>query len=116
VNEVHLQLCASPEWATFVEEELLPWALGHLELGADVLEVGAGPGMTTDVLRRRVTHLTAPIDPVTLPGRLEAAGFSDVIVEEADGRVRFVGRASSTSRGDAAVDRDDRTGEVGTGA
>jgi ubiquinone/menaquinone biosynthesis C-methylase UbiE len=188
MNEVHLRLCASPEWAAFVKHELLPWALGDLELGDDVLEVGAGPGMTTDVLRRRVAHLTAvevddvlaaslgdrlagtnvevvhadgtslpfpadrfdaatcftmlhhvpsaqaqdqllaevrrvlrpggllvgtdstassglaelhegdtyvPIDPTTLAARLNSAGFSDVVVEEADGRLRFVGRANS---------------------
>ena len=34
MNDVHLQLCASPEWASFVEEELLPWALGTMTLGA----------------------------------------------------------------------------------
>jgi SAM-dependent methyltransferase len=185
MNEAHLRLCASPEWAVFVEQELLPWALGEFDLGADVLEVGAGPGMTTDVLRRRVAHLTAvevdealaasladrlegtnvdvvhadgtalpferarfdaatcftmlhhvpsveaqdrllaevrrvlrpggllvgtdstasgrlaelhegdtyvPINPTTLASRLESAGFCGVVVEEGEGRLRFVGR------------------------
>jgi hypothetical protein len=27
VNEEHLALCSSPEWASFVESELLPWVL-----------------------------------------------------------------------------------------
>jgi hypothetical protein len=34
-----------------------------------------------------------PVDPDGLPARLLAAGFSDVVVEKADGRVRFLGRA-----------------------
>lgn len=59
MNEAHLKFCASPEWAQFVADDLLPWALGTETLGDEVLEIGAGPGMTTDVLRRKVAHLTA---------------------------------------------------------
>jgi ubiquinone/menaquinone biosynthesis C-methylase UbiE len=59
VNEKHLEFCAGPEWANIVEHELLPWAVGDRDLGDDVLEVGAGPGLTTDVMRLRVPKLTA---------------------------------------------------------
>jgi SAM-dependent methyltransferase len=59
VNDLHLQLLATPEWAAYVERELLPWALEGRDLGDDVLEVGPGPGLTTDVLRRQVRQLTA---------------------------------------------------------
>ena len=59
MNEAHLRICASPEWAAFVESELLPWVLAGQDLGDEVLEVGPGPGLTTDVLRRRVPRLTA---------------------------------------------------------
>jgi SAM-dependent methyltransferase len=59
MNEAHHRLCSSPEWATYVEDELLPWALESLDAGDDVVELGPGPGRTTDVLRRRVTRLTA---------------------------------------------------------
>jgi SAM-dependent methyltransferase len=42
------------------------------DLGDDVLEIGPGPGLTTDLLRRRVPRLTAvEVDP-TLAGPLEA--------------------------------------------
>lgn len=37
----------------------MPWVLGDVVLGDDVLEVGPGPGMTTDVLRGRVPKLTS---------------------------------------------------------
>jgi hypothetical protein len=53
MNEAHLRICASPEWAAYVEPELLPWALQEAGLGDEVLEVGPGPGLTTDVLPRQ---------------------------------------------------------------
>ena len=59
MNDAHLRICASPEWAAFVESELLPWVLREQDLGDEVLEVGPGPGLTTDVLRRQVPRLTA---------------------------------------------------------
>ena len=40
-------------------ELILPWALTEMELGDDVLEVGPGPGVTTDGLRTHVRRLTA---------------------------------------------------------
>jgi 16S rRNA A1518/A1519 N6-dimethyltransferase RsmA/KsgA/DIM1 with predicted DNA glycosylase/AP lyase activity len=42
-----------------VEDELLPWVLDGYELGDDLLEVGPGPGLTTDVLRRHAARVTA---------------------------------------------------------
>ena len=59
MNEQHLKRCSSAEWAHTVEHEILPWAVGPRDLGDDVLEVGPGPGLTTDVLRRSVKRLTA---------------------------------------------------------
>jgi ubiquinone/menaquinone biosynthesis C-methylase UbiE len=59
MNERHLKICASAEWAETVKTEILPWAVGARELGNDVLEVGPGPGLTTDLLRRQVKNLTA---------------------------------------------------------
>jgi SAM-dependent methyltransferase len=59
MNEGHLQFLSSPEWAQMLETDLLPWVLGVGDLGDDVLEVGPGPGLTTDLLRQRVTKVTA---------------------------------------------------------
>ncbi len=59
MNEEHLALCSSPEWARLVETELLPWVLEDFDLGDDLLEIGAGPGLTTDVLRRHAARVTA---------------------------------------------------------
>jgi len=59
VNDDHLQLCASAEWAALVRDDLLPWVLGDDEIGDDVLELGAGPGLVTDLLVERAPHVTA---------------------------------------------------------
>jgi len=53
MNLVHGVLCSSGWWAGRVETKLLPWALGDIDLGDDVLEFGPGFGATTRVLARR---------------------------------------------------------------
>ena len=42
-----------------MRDAILPWALGDINLGEDVLEVGPGYGATTDVLGVRLPSLTA---------------------------------------------------------
>lgn len=37
----------------------MPWILSGTNLGADVLEIGPGPGLTSDLVRARVHRLTA---------------------------------------------------------
>jgi SAM-dependent methyltransferase len=69
MNDSHLQFLASPAWAAMLETDLLPWLTGVADLGDDVLEVGPGPGLTTDVLRRLTSRLTA----VEVDGALAAA-------------------------------------------
>ena len=34
MNKAHLEICASPEWARMVEDELLPWVLDGCERGS----------------------------------------------------------------------------------
>jgi SAM-dependent methyltransferase len=41
-----------------VQTHALPWALDEIDLGCDALEIGPGYGAATEVLQRRVTHLT----------------------------------------------------------
>src|SRR4051794_14163855 len=59
MNQGHLQFLASPEWADLLRTDLLPWLESVAELGDDVLEVGPGPGLTTDLLMQRTAQLTA---------------------------------------------------------
>jgi len=58
VNAGHMDFCLSDTWRQMLEEQVLPPALEQIDLGDDVLEIGPGPGFTTDVLRERTTRLT----------------------------------------------------------
>jgi SAM-dependent methyltransferase len=59
VNLLHRWYCRSAGWGKLVEENIVPWVLEGLDLGDDVLEIGPGPGLTTDVLRALAPKLTA---------------------------------------------------------
>ncbi|HTS63817.1 MAG TPA: hypothetical protein VMH28_17460 [Candidatus Acidoferrales bacterium] len=58
MNLVHRWLCNSANWKNVVGTYILPWTLEGVNLGADLLEVGPGPGVSTDLLRTRVARLT----------------------------------------------------------
>ncbi len=59
MNRTHLEYLASSEWADRLQTDLLPWLESTIQLGDDVLEIGPGPGLTTDLLRQRVAAVTA---------------------------------------------------------
>jgi len=53
-----LLIAGSAYWRKAVDTYILPWVLDGLDIGANVLEVGPGPGVTTDLLRGRVDRPT----------------------------------------------------------
>jgi hypothetical protein len=53
VNGLHNWLCSSSRWRKTVQQRV-PWVLEGAELGPNVLELGPGLGLTTDLLRRKV--------------------------------------------------------------
>ncbi len=85
MNEVHLELCASDEWREIVTGQILPWALTDVALGDDVIEVGPGPGLTTDALRTAVAKLTAvELDPELAESLADRMAGTNVEVLHAD--------------------------------
>ncbi len=80
MNCIHHWLCRSDRWRRELETNVVPWALEGARLGTNVLEVGPGPGLTTDILRSRLARLTAlEIDPAlanTLAARLRASNVA----------------------------------------
>jgi SAM-dependent methyltransferase len=59
MNPNHDKLCGSPEWAAYIQEDVLPAVTARVDLGTDMLEIGPGPGAATEWLRQRVARLTA---------------------------------------------------------
>ncbi len=78
--------CASEDWRRIVQEDILPTALHGVALGNDAIEIGPGPGFTTDVLSTMTAHLTAvEVDEglaASLAERL-AGGNVDVVIGDA---------------------------------
>ena len=63
MNRLHHWLCRSGHWRKTIAQRL-PWVLADADLGPNVLELGPGPGLTTDLLKLKAEHLTAlEIDP-----------------------------------------------------
>jgi ubiquinone/menaquinone biosynthesis C-methylase UbiE len=64
MNRFHQWLCRSDRWRATVQQRV-PWVLESTNLGLNVLELGPGPGLTTDLLRMSVGRLTAlEVDPM----------------------------------------------------
>jgi SAM-dependent methyltransferase len=59
MNATHLSFLASDTWAEMLRADLLPWLTDSGDLGDEVLEIGPGPGRTTDLLRERASSVTA---------------------------------------------------------
>jgi len=82
VNILHRRYCRSEEWRQAVHHGMMPWALGEIDLGPSLLEIGPGPGVTTDWLRERVPSLTCiEIDHAlasSFKGRLDGTNVSVV--------------------------------------
>lgn len=75
MNKAH-EMCGSDEWRQAIRDMILPWALGEVDLGDDVLEVGPGYGATTDVLCTLAGHLTSVEIDAELAGMLRSR-FAD---------------------------------------
>jgi SAM-dependent methyltransferase len=84
MNRVHHWYCRSAAWKRRVESELMPWALGDASLDGPALEIGPGPGVTTNYLRARVASLTALENDPGLAKEL-AARFENTNVQVIEG-------------------------------
>ncbi len=99
VNENHA-LCSTPEWAEFMESEVLEPVTAGLDLGAEMLEIGPGPGATTRWLRQRVKRLVAlELDPDVATRLADDFAGTNVTVRVGDARRSPFGDASFDSVG-----------------
>jgi SAM-dependent methyltransferase len=59
MNLCHRLCCSSNRYFKAVEDGLLPWVLGDVDLGDNVLEIGPGYGANIRVLIDKAPHYTA---------------------------------------------------------
>jgi ubiquinone/menaquinone biosynthesis C-methylase UbiE len=88
MNLAHRILCSSSAWRNTVETHIIPWVLEDLNLGANVLEVGPGPGVTTELLQKRFERLTC----VEIH-----RGFARSLAQKMDGKNVTVVREDATA-------------------
>jgi ubiquinone/menaquinone biosynthesis C-methylase UbiE len=85
MNLVHRWYCKSSSWKKILNVGIVPWTLKGLDLGENVLEVGPGPGLTTDIMRRQVGQLTSiEIDPKLAASLKRRLAGDNVTVIEGD--------------------------------
>jgi len=88
MNQAHLSYLASPEWAQALRSDLLPWLESIGDLGDAVIEIGPGPGLTTDLLREKSAAVTAvEIDPELASSLTSRLAGTNVTVIEGDANV-----------------------------
>jgi SAM-dependent methyltransferase len=98
MNRYHRWFCRSSLWRYALQRMLLPWALEGIHLGEEVLEIGPGPGLATDLLRGRTARLTAlEIDPRLADSLKRRMQGTNVNVVEGDAtRMPFTDGSFST--------------------
>jgi SAM-dependent methyltransferase len=85
MNRFHHWRCRSNGWKHRLEHEILPWSLEGVDLGGEVLELGPGPGLTTDLLRGQCPHLTClELDSSLAQSLRQRLGNGNVTVQLGD--------------------------------
>ena len=89
MNNQHMELLVTDGWRDLLRDLIVPFAFGDLapcDLGSKVIEIGPGPGLTTDLFASEVASLIAlELDPAlasSLAQRFE--GSATVAVVEGD--------------------------------
>ena len=69
MNRFHGWYCRSGRWKRKIQDEILPWTLRDQELGDSVMDIGPGPGVTTDCLR----HLAKSVECLEIDSELASS-------------------------------------------
>lgn len=87
MNRFHNWFCGSGRWRKKLRRRV-PWVLAGADLGQDVLELGPGPGLSTDMVRLLARRITALEEDAMLAESL---------------RIRLNGSNVQVVRGDATA-------------
>ncbi|MHB1929101.1 MAG: class I SAM-dependent methyltransferase [Acidimicrobiales bacterium] len=100
MNEHHAKLCSSPEWAEHLQTDILTPLARDVDLGAEMVEVGPGPGAATDWLRHRVARLVVvEFDEVAAEKLVARFAGTNVEVVHGDATAMTFGDGSFDSAG-----------------
>jgi SAM-dependent methyltransferase len=85
MNRLHQWYCRSDRWKRQLETGVFPWVLDKLHLDGAILEIGPGPGLTTDWLRRHYTDITClEVDPILARSLRQRIANANVNVQVGD--------------------------------
>lgn len=85
MNFIHRYLCKSAAWEKTLKNTVIPWALDEIDLSNKTLEVGPGPGLTTNILRHLTKELTCiEIDPMAVDSLRRRISGSNVTIQQGD--------------------------------
>lgn len=85
MNRLHRWYCRSNLWKQKLEGEVLPWSLSGVDLGEEVLEIGPGPGLTTDWLGHRYRAITClEVDPDLALSLSKRTADTNITVQRGD--------------------------------
>lgn len=85
MDRLHHWYCQSSRWKQRLEAEILPWSLDDVDLSGEVLELGPGPGLTTDWLRHHCGNITClELDPKLAHSLRQRLGGNNVTVHAGD--------------------------------
>lgn len=85
MNLIHRYICKSARWEKTLKSTVIPWALEGLELSNKTLEIGPGPGLTTNILRHLTNELTCiEIDPMAVDSLRKKTSGTNVTVQQGD--------------------------------
>lgn len=85
MNLYHRRFCRSAGWDKTLRETVLPWVLRDYNLGDNVLEIGPGPGLATNILKEKFEKLTCiEIDQKLAESLIERMHGTNVDVRQGD--------------------------------
>jgi SAM-dependent methyltransferase len=98
MNALENWYCSTSFWRWMTRARLLPWLLGGSDLGAHLLEVGAGAGAATSEFRRRVSRVTSlEYDPTAAARLAQKNGIGAGVVQGDAAALPFADRTFSSA-------------------
>ena len=98
MNLCHRLCCSSDRYFKAVEDALLPWVLGDVDLGDNVLEIGPGYGANIRVLIDKAPHYTAVEIDQPMAERLKSKYGDRARIINGDGTEHRLARPRSSAR------------------